>query len=74
MKDQIIYQDRPDNWHYYPRTQSFKNPDGPRKMIAYTAGVLYVLDHELGAKIDFPVSRWKLVEIGLSCIIAAISR
>jgi hypothetical protein len=70
MSNEIIYQDRPDNWHYNARTRY----GGPRKLIAYAAGVLYALDHERGAKIDFPVSRWKLAEIGLSCIVAAIKR
>jgi hypothetical protein len=74
MKDVITYQDRPDNLHYNARTQWLENLGGPRRMIAYVGGVLYALDRERGAKIDFPVSRWKLVEIGLSCIVAAIKR
>jgi hypothetical protein len=36
-----------------------KTPRRHSKIIAYSGGVLYVLDHKQAAKIDFPVSRWK---------------
>jgi hypothetical protein len=61
MKDEIIYQHR-------------DGEAGARKMLAYSGGVLYALDHRHGTKVDFPASRWKLAEIGLSCIIAALTR
>jgi hypothetical protein len=75
MTDVIIYRDRPDNPHYNSRTGSFENFGGCRKMIAYTSsGFLCVLDHERGAEVIIPVSRWKLVDIGLTCIWAAFKR
>jgi hypothetical protein len=58
MGDEMIYQDAADT----------------QKRIAYTGGVLYILDHGQSAKIAFPASRWKLVEIGLSIIMAAFER
>jgi hypothetical protein len=70
----IIYQDRPDNLHYNARTGWMDNHGGPGRMISYIGGVLYALDHERGEKIDYPVSRWKLLEIGLGCILAACGR
>lgn len=69
MNDYVIYQDRPDRWRYSP-----DNPDagdGPEKIMFFTGGVLYVIDHQQRMRVDIPVSRWKLIEIGLGCILAA---
>jgi len=43
---------------------------GPDKVIAYVNGFLCAMDHE--AKIAFPVSRWKLAQIGLGCVLTAL--
>ena len=43
---------------------------GPDKVIAYVNGFLCAMDHE--AKIAFPVSRWKLAQIGLACVLTAL--
>jgi hypothetical protein len=43
---------------------------GPDKVIVYIDGILCAMDRE--AKITIPVSRWKLMEIGLACFLAAL--
>jgi len=61
----------------------YRNSSGPRfcdpaaqqirggtEVIVYVNGVLCAMDRE--AKITIPVSRWKLAEIGLGCLLAAL--
>jgi len=56
MKDVIIYQEGAENWHYRPGiSHAQRRPADTRKIVAYSGGVLFVLDHEQG--IEFPVSR-----------------
>ena len=43
---------------------------GPDKLIVYLSGFLCAMDRE--SKIAIPVSRWKLVEIGLGFVLAAL--
>jgi hypothetical protein len=75
MAHVIIYQDKPDNWQYHAPTQELRNYGGSRKKLFYVNGALCAFDHEQGVKVFIiPVSRWKLVEIGLSCIMAALKR
>jgi hypothetical protein len=75
MVDVIIYQDKPDNWEYHAPTQEMRNYGGSSKKLVYVDGALCALDHEQGARVVIiPVSRWKLAEIGLSCIMAALKR
>ena len=74
MSDKIIYQDGVENWHYRPELPYVtRGPTDRGKSICYIGDVLYVLDREQSAKIAFRVSRWKLAEIGLSCILAAFT-
>ena len=42
----------------------------PGKVIAYVNGFLCAMDRE--AKIVIPVSRWKLAQIGLACLLTAL--
>jgi hypothetical protein len=75
MEDVIIYQDAPHDWHYRPASVAMQRPPADiRKVMLYTGGVLCALDHRQGTKINFPASRWKLAEIGLSWILAALGR
>jgi hypothetical protein len=76
MADVIIYEDAPHVWHYRPMSVELQRgpPADNRKVMLYTGGVFYALDHGQATRIDFPVSRWKLIEIGLSCILAALGR
>jgi hypothetical protein len=67
-----IYQDKPDDWRYYPPTIEMRNYGGPRKRMGYEGGVLYVWDHGQGVKIAIPVSRWKLIMIGFNFILATL--
>jgi hypothetical protein len=75
MADVIIYADGPHNARYRPLSVALQSPPfDERRMLTYTNGVLYALDHKQSAEIAFPASRWKLAEIGLSCILAAITK
>jgi hypothetical protein len=75
MEDVIIYQDAPHDWHYRSASVAMQRPPADiQKVMLYTGGVLYALDHGQGTKINFPVSRWKLAEIGFSCMLAALGR
>jgi hypothetical protein len=68
MNAVFIYRDRSDDQFYDASTGAMGG--GPDKVIVYVGGFLCAMDREL--KIIMPVSRWKLAEIGLSCIFAAI--
>jgi hypothetical protein len=73
MTSVIIYQDRPDNWQYDASAQEMRNYGVATKKIVYVDGELCLLDTASEAKlIIIPVSRWKLVKIGLHCIMAAL--
>ena len=73
MEHAIIHQEG-ENWKRYSPPRHASISGGSFKRIGYANGLLYVTDSDQGVGIDFRVSRWKLVEIGLSCILAAISR
>ena len=62
----FIYRDRPDDRFYDASTGEMRG--GPDKAIVYFNGFLFALDRK--AKIAIPVSRWKLAEIGLGCVLA----
>jgi hypothetical protein len=64
----FIYRDRPDDRFYDASTGEMRG--GPDKVIVYIDGILCAMDRE--AKITIPVSRWKLMEIGLACFLAAL--
>jgi hypothetical protein len=64
----FIYRDRPDDRFYDVSTGEMRG--GPDKAIVYLNGFLFALDRK--AKIAIPVSRWKLAEIGLGCVLAAL--
>jgi hypothetical protein len=64
----VIYRDRPDDRFYDVSTGETRG--GPDKVIAYANGFLFTMDRD--AKIAIPVSRWKLAEIGLGCVLAAL--
>ena len=66
----IIYQNGRDIPYYDAYTREVRG--GPDKIIAYINGALCAVDRERGAKIAIPVSRWKLMEIGLACFLAAL--
>jgi hypothetical protein len=69
MDDAVfIYRNRPKERFYDASTGEMRG--GPDKVIAYVNGFLCALDRE--AKIVIPVSRWKLAEIGLVCVLAAL--
>jgi hypothetical protein len=51
-----------------PATRQMRG--GTDKVIVYVNGVLCAMDRD--AKITIPVSRWKLAEIGLGCLFAAL--
>jgi hypothetical protein len=69
MEAAFIYRNRPKDRFYDASTGEMRG--GPDKVIAYVNGFLCAMDHE--AKIAFPVSRWKLAEIGLGCVLTALS-
>jgi hypothetical protein len=60
----FIYRDRPDDRFYDVSTGECA------AAIVYLNGILCAMDRE--AKITIPVSRWKLMEIGLACFLAAL--
>jgi hypothetical protein len=66
----IIYQNGRDIPYYDAYTREVRG--GPDKIIAYINGALCAVDRERGAKIAIPVSRWKLLKIGLACFLAAL--
>jgi hypothetical protein len=68
MNAVFIYRDRPDDRFYDASTGEMRG--GPDKAIVYLNGFLFALDRK--AKIAIPVSRWKLAEIGLGCVLAAL--
>jgi hypothetical protein len=75
MASVIIYQDKPDSWHYHAPTKEMRNCGGTTKKLLYVNGTLCLLDYESGARlVIIPVSRWKLIAIALNCIVAALKR
>jgi hypothetical protein len=68
MEAQFIYRNRSDDPFYDAFAQEMRG--GPDKVIVYIDGILCAMDRE--AKITIPVSRWKLMEIGLACFLAAL--
>ena len=69
MDDAVfIYRNRSNERFYDASTGEMRG--GPDKVIAYVNGFLCALDRE--TKIVIPVSRWKLAEIGLGCVWAAL--
>ncbi len=68
MEARFIYQNRSDARFYDASTGEMRG--GPDKVIVYINGVLCAMDRE--AKIAIPVSRWKLMEIGAACFLAAL--
>jgi hypothetical protein len=72
MASPIIYQDKADHWQWHASTQEMRNDSGATKKIIYANGALCLLDIDSEARLAIiPLSRWKLVEIGLNCIMAA---
>jgi hypothetical protein len=68
MEAQFIYRNRSDDAFYDASAREMRG--GPDKVIVYIDGILCAMDRE--AKITIPVSRWKLMEIGLACFLAAL--
>jgi hypothetical protein len=68
MEAKFIYRNRSDVGFFDASTRKMRG--GPVKVIVYIDGLLCAMDRE--AKIVIPVSRWKLVEIGLACFLAAL--
>jgi hypothetical protein len=68
MEPRFIYKDRSVDRFYDAETGEMRG--GPDKVIVYLNGVLCAMDHE--SKIAIRVSRWKLLEIGLACCVAAL--
>ena len=68
MEARFIYRNRSDVAFYDASTQEMRG--GPDKVIVYVNGVLCAMDRE--ARIVIPVSRWKLMEIGVACFLAAL--
>jgi hypothetical protein len=68
MKARFIYRNRSDAPFHDASKGEMRG--GPDKVIVYIDGLLCAMDRE--AKIVIPVSRWKLVEIGLACFLAAL--
>ena len=68
MEARFIYRNRPDGRFYDASSREMRG--GPDKVIVYVNGVLCAMDRE--AKIVIPVSRWKLMEIGAACFLAAL--
>jgi hypothetical protein len=68
MEAQFIYRNRSDDPFYDAFVREMRG--GPDKVIVYIDGILCAMDRE--AKITIPVSRWKLMEIGLACFLAAL--
>ena len=68
MKPRFIYRNLADARFYASSKGEMRG--GPDKVIVYIDGLLVAMDRD--AKIIIPVSRWKLVEIGLACFLAAL--
>jgi hypothetical protein len=68
MKPRFIYRNLADARFYAASKGEMRG--GPDKVIVYIDGLLVAMDRD--AKIIIPVSRWKLVEIGLACFLAAL--
>jgi len=68
MEPRFIYKSRSDDRIYDAATGEMRG--GPDKVIVYLDGVLCTMDHD--SKIAIRVSRWKLMEIGLACCLAAL--
>jgi hypothetical protein len=68
MEARFIYRNRSDARFYDASAGEMRG--GADKVIVYVNGVLCTMDRE--SKITIPVSRWKLVEIGLACFWAAL--
>ena len=68
MEAQFIYRNRSDDPFYDAFVREMRG--GPDKVIVYIDGILCAMDRE--AKITIPVSRWKLMEIGLACFLVAL--
>jgi len=68
MEARFIYRNRSDVGFYDASTREMRG--GPDKVIVYVNGVLCAMDRE--AKVVIPVSRWKLMEIGVACFLAAL--
>jgi hypothetical protein len=68
MEARFIYRNRLDARFYDASSREMRG--GPGKVIVYVNGVLCAMDRE--AKIVIPVSRWKLMEIGAACFLAAL--
>ena len=68
MEAKFIYRNRSDAKFYDASTGEMRG--GPDKVIVYVNGVLCAMDRE--SKIVIPVSRWKLMEIGAACFLAAL--
>jgi hypothetical protein len=68
VEARFIYRNRSDLGFYDASTREMRG--GPDKVIVYVNGVLCAMDRE--AKVVIPVSRWKLMEIGVACFLAAL--
>jgi hypothetical protein len=68
MEARFIYRNRSDVGFYDASTREMRG--GPDKVIVYVNGVLCAMDRK--AKIVIPVSRWKLMEIGVACFLTAL--
>jgi len=67
MEVRFIYRNRSDDRFYDASKPEMRG--GPDKVIVYLDGVLCAMDRE--AKVFMPVSRWRLAQIGLACLMAA---
>ena len=68
MEARFIYRNRSDVGSYDASTREMRG--GPDKVIVYVNGVLCAMDRK--ARIVIPASRWKLMEIGVACFLAAL--
>jgi hypothetical protein len=68
MEARFIYRNRSHVGFYDASTREMRG--GPDKVIVYVNGVLCAMDRK--ARIVIPASRWKLMEIGVACFLAAL--
>src|SRR5215472_10226979 len=68
MEARFIYRNRSDDRFYDASTREMRG--GPDHVIVYVEGVLCAMDRMV--RIAIPVSRWKLAQIGLACLMAAL--
>jgi hypothetical protein len=68
MEPRFIYRNRTNGRFYDASTREMRG--GPDKVIVFVDGVLCAMDRE--AMVSMPVSRWKLAQIGLACLMAAL--